>query len=80
LEGVPELSRFLGIVIAMFYRDVIEAQHISEYILRLRFRDGTQGEIDLEPELVGPTFEPLKDLEQFKLFHVDPELHTGRVA
>jgi hypothetical protein len=55
---------------------VIEAQHISEYILRIKFRDGTQGEIDLEPELVGPMFEPLKDLEQFKLLRVDPELHT----
>lgn len=57
-------------------RHVIEAQHISGYIIKIKFRDGTQGEIDLEPELVGPIFEPLRDAEQFKLFRVDPELHT----
>jgi hypothetical protein len=56
--------------------DVIEAEQISGYVLRIKFRDGTQGEIDLEPELFGPVFEPLKDPEQFKLFRVDPELHT----
>ncbi len=55
---------------------VIDAQQISGYILRIKFRDGTEGEIDLEPELIGPMFEPLKDHEQFKLFRVDPELHT----
>jgi hypothetical protein len=56
--------------------DVIDAQQISGYVLRIKFRDGTEGEIDLEPELVGPVFEPLKDPEQFKLFRVDPELQT----
>ena len=40
------------------------------------FAHGTEGEIDLEPELVGPMFEPLKDLDQFKLFRVYPEFHT----
>jgi hypothetical protein len=55
---------------------VIEAKQISGYILRIKFRDGTEGEIDLEPELVGPMFEPLKDPDQFKLFRVDPVFHT----
>ena len=55
---------------------VIDAQQISGYNLKIRFRDGTEGEIDLEPELVGPMFEPLKDPEQFRLFRVDQELHT----
>jgi hypothetical protein len=56
--------------------NVIEANHVSGYILRIKFRDGTEGEIDLEPELTGPVFEPLRDPEQFKLFRVDPEIHT----
>ena len=55
---------------------VIEARQVSGYILRIKFRDGTEGEIDLAPELVGPMFQPLKDPQQFKLFRVDPELHT----
>jgi hypothetical protein len=56
--------------------DVIEAKQVSSFVLRIKFRDGTEGEIDLEPELVGPIFEPLKDPEEFKLFRVDPELCT----
>lgn len=55
---------------------VIEAKQISGYLLKIKFRDGTEGEIDLEPELVGPMFELLKDPNQFKLFRVDPVFHT----
>lgn len=55
---------------------VIEAKHISGYVVRIKFRDGTEGEIDLGPELVGPVFESLRDPEQFKDFRVDPEFHT----
>ena len=55
---------------------VIEAHHISGYVVSIRFRDGTEGEIDLGPELVGPVFESLRDQEQFRRFRVDPEFHT----
>ena len=55
---------------------VMEARHVSGYVIWLRFRDGTEGEIDLEPELVGPIFEPLGELEEFKRFGVDPAFHT----
>lgn len=41
--------------------DVIEARHVTGFVLWLRFRDGTAGEIDLGPELHGPIFEPLRD-------------------
>lgn len=41
--------------------DVLEARHVVGYVLWLRFRDGTEGEIDLEPELYGAVFEPLRD-------------------
>jgi hypothetical protein len=56
--------------------DVIEARHVSGHTIWLKFRDGTQGEIDLAGELVGPVFEPLRDPEMFKRFWVDPEFHT----
>jgi hypothetical protein len=55
---------------------ITEARYVSGYVVRLKFRDGTEGEIDLKPELTGPMFEPLKDLDQFKRFRVDEEFHT----
>ena len=59
----------------MNYR-LIEARHIAEFTLWLRFSDGVEGEIDLRGELYGPMFEPLKNLETFSAFSVHPELHT----
>jgi hypothetical protein len=55
---------------------VVEAKHVAGYTVWLRFRDGTQGEIDLGPQLVGPVFEPLRSLEEFKRFQIHPEFHT----
>ena len=55
---------------------VTAAEHVSGYLIRLKFRDGTVGEIDLCAELTGPIFEPLRDLEVFKGFSVHPEFHT----
>ena len=54
----------------------MEAEYVSGYVVKLKFRDGTVGEIDLEAELTGPMFEPLRNLEIFRQFHVDPEFHT----
>jgi len=45
---------------------ILEASYVSGYVVRLRFRDGTAGEIDLEPELTGPMFEPLRDVATFR--------------
>ena len=56
--------------------DVIEARYIDGYAIWLRFRDNTSGEIDLEKELYGPVFEPLRELAVFKQFQVHPEFHT----
>jgi hypothetical protein len=55
---------------------VVEAAYVRDFLLRLRFRDGTEGEIDLAGELDGEIFAPLKDLEYFKRFSVSPDLHT----
>ncbi|MFQ5896286.1 MAG: DUF2442 domain-containing protein [Nitrospinota bacterium] len=55
---------------------VTEARHVTGYIVWIRFKDGTEGEIDLGPELAGPVFEPLRNPEEFRRFRVDPEFHT----
>ena len=49
---------------------------MRDYIVWLKFRDGTSGEIDLGPELWGEVFEPLKDVAFFRLFKIDPECET----
>jgi hypothetical protein len=56
--------------------DVVEARFIGGYVIWLRFRDGTSGEIDLEKELHGPMFEPLRDPARFSQFQIHPEFQT----
>ena len=53
-----------------------DAKYLHDYVVWIRFNDGAEGEIDLEPELEGEVFGPLKDLELFRRFRVDPELET----
>jgi hypothetical protein len=55
---------------------LVEAHHVSDYVISLRFSDGVEGEVDLKDELWGPVFEPLRDLDEFRGFTVHPELHT----
>ena len=55
---------------------VMSATYVSGYVVRLKFRDGIAGEIDLSSELTGPMFESLRKLENFKQFKVHPEFHT----
>ncbi|MBE0425132.1 MAG: DUF2442 domain-containing protein [Nitrospirae bacterium] len=55
---------------------VKEAKYLHDYVIWLRFNDGAEGEVNLKDELYGEVFEPLKDLEMFKSFRVDPVLET----
>ena len=55
---------------------VIDAKHVRDYVIWLRFQDGTEGEVNLKDELYGDVFEPLKNREYFKSFIVHPEWHT----
>ena len=55
---------------------IVEARYVGGYVVWLRFRDGTAGEIDLKPALQGPVFEPLKDPKTFQQFQIHPEFHT----
>ncbi len=55
---------------------VKEAKYLHDYVIWLRFNDGAEGMVDLKEELYGEVFEPLKDMEKFKSFKVDPDLET----
>ena len=55
---------------------VVEASYVKDYILHLRFSDGTEGEVNLEQELEGEIFRPLKELTYFRKFTLNPDLHT----
>lgn len=46
------------------------------YLLDVTFDDGTIRQIDMEPDLWGPVFEPLRDPELFGQVRVDPDLKT----
>ena len=72
---MQELSRFLGIDVAMNYR-LIAAHHVRDYVLFVAYADGISGEIDLADELTGEIFEPLKDVASFRQARFDPELRT----
>ena len=55
---------------------VVEARYVAGHVVWLRFRDGTTGEIDLEPALQGPVFQPLRDPLVFQQFQIHSEFHT----
>jgi hypothetical protein len=55
---------------------VKEAKYLHDYAIWLRFNDGAEGVVDLKDELYGEVFEPLKNIDRFKSFRVDPDLET----
>lgn len=59
----------------MRYR-LVEATYLRGYVIRLKFNDGLEGDVDLKDEMHGRMFEPLRDVETIRRFRLDPELHT----
>ena len=55
---------------------VKSAKHVGGYKVRIEFSNGDSGVADLESDLWGPMFEPLRDPEKFKRFNVSDVLHT----
>ncbi len=55
---------------------ILEARHVGGFVVWLRFRDGTTGDIDLGPSLRGPVFKPLLDEAYFRQFVIHPEFRT----
>jgi Protein of unknown function (DUF2442) len=48
------------------YYNVVDARHVRNFTVWVKFEDGSAGEIDLSGELWGPVFEPLKDPSFFR--------------
>lgn len=55
---------------------VIEAIYVRDYTIWIKLDNGAHGEIDLSSELWGEVFEPLREIDAFKRFHVDIEINT----
>jgi hypothetical protein len=57
--------------------DVVQAEYVEDYRLKLVFADGGSGEVDFLPFIEkGGVFETLRDMERFKAFSVDPDWNT----
>jgi hypothetical protein len=56
--------------------DIVSVELNGAYGLRLTFDDGTVREVDLDGQLDGPVFEPLRDPELFAQVQVDRESGT----
>lgn len=55
---------------------VKKARYIDNYTIELEFNDGKSGVVDLQDELYGSVFEPLREKALFAHFRVDEELET----
>lgn len=56
---------------------IVSVEPLRGFILRLGFDDGSVRDVDLEPRLWGPVFEPLcRDRALFRRVFVDTELGT----
>ncbi len=58
--------------------DVIKVVYNSGYKLIVTFENGEEKLVDLKDRLIGPIFEPLKDINYFKKVYVDKE--SGTIA
>lgn len=56
--------------------DVLEARYVRGHVVWLRFRDGSEGEVDLRSALKGPVFEALGDPAYFRTFRIDDDFKT----
>ena len=50
---------------------VVDGRHVRDFVVWLKFADGSEGEVDLSQELWGPVFEPLKDPSYFREFNLE---------
>ena len=49
---------------------------VGDFVLGVTFDDGTEQIIDFRPVFAGKLLGPLRDLELFNQFRIDPEVHT----
>lgn len=58
------------------FLSITKAKYLTDYKIALQFNDGKKGIADLESELYGDMFEPLKDKAIFSKVKVDKDLET----
>jgi hypothetical protein len=51
-------------------------EYLGGYTLRIGFADGAEADVDLEAELWGEVFAPLRDHAVFQQVRLDTELNT----
>jgi hypothetical protein len=60
----------------VMFLNVTEITYVDGYRLRLKFNDGKVKEVNLESELYGEIFEPLKGFSLFRKATINPDTHT----
>jgi hypothetical protein len=51
---------------------IVRAKYIEDYKIEFQFNNGIIKIIDLSSEIYGEVFEPLRDVEYFKNFSLNP--------
>lgn len=54
----------------MDFLEVTKAQYVGGYKIHLWFSNNVDKVVDLSEKLQGAAFEPLRDVEYFKRFHI----------
>jgi len=52
------------------FLEVLEAEYLRDYIIKVKFNTGEVKFVDLKESLNGPIFEPLKDIDFFRQFTI----------
>ena len=52
------------------FLEVVNAEYIRDYLLKIKFNTGDIKIVDLKNSLQGPVFEPLKDINFFRQFTI----------
>ncbi len=58
------------------FLNVVGCKYVENYILRVKFDNGEELDVDLANELDGEIFEPLKSLDYFREFKISTETNT----
>jgi hypothetical protein len=55
---------------------VVAFKNSGSFVLRVKFNDGQEREIDFRPVLSGELYGPMQDEKFFNQVEIDPEIHT----
>ena len=55
---------------------VVAFKNRGSFVLRVKFNDGQEREIDFRPVLSGELYGPMQDEKFFNQVEIDPEIHT----